>query len=111
MSNFDFFVSIAMLVIQSFTAIFLVAIAFTDRMQMMPKGHLLGVEFMCVGMLWSSVHTLVYLITGEHSAGWLPEMRYLTEVGLFIIAVRTMIYVATKKIALNHPATPDPRKR
>lgn len=102
MFDFKLTIEILMLVIQIFTSLFLVSIAFTDRMQRMPKGHLFGVELMVVGMLWSSVHSIIFLLTGTKHISWLlPEMRYLTELGLFVIAVNTMIFLVNKKLILN----------
>ena len=108
MPIFDLVIAVLMVFVQMTTAIFLVAIAFTDRMQRMPRGHLIGVELMCVGMLWSSVHSIFYLTTGERWAAGLPEMRYLTEIGLFAIAVRTMGFLAKKQLSLNDSKTPKP---
>ena len=106
MPIFDLVVAVLMVFVQVTTAIFLVAIAFTDRMQRMPKGHLAGVELMCVGMLWSSVHSIFYIATGERWASGLPEMRHLTEIGLFVISVRTMLFVARKELNLNDKKDP-----
>ena len=96
-----------LLVFQTVTVVWLLLIAFTDRVQRMPKGHIFSLEVIALGLFWSAVHNLHFIMTGTPWINGLPEARYLTEVGLFMLTLKTMLMVADKRIQLNNPAATD----
>jgi len=96
-----------LLVFQTVTVVWLLLIAFTDRVQRMPKGHIFSLEVIALGLFWSAVHNLHFVMTGTPWINGLPEARYLTEVGLFMLTLKTMLMVADKRIQLNNPAAND----
>jgi hypothetical protein len=96
-----------LLVFQTVTVGWLLLIGLTDRGQRLPLGHRASLAVVALGLLWSAVHNVHFIVTGEPWANGLPEARYLTEVGLFMLTFKTMLMVADKRITLNNPTATD----
>jgi RsiW-degrading membrane proteinase PrsW (M82 family) len=88
----------------------IIAASFTDRMQSMPKWHLLGLLTGAAGLMFQAVRNIYFLATGESMADSDLPVWYLKDLGYFIIAAHSIVLVVTGRLALNTKKKPRAHK-
>lgn len=108
-AQFIFFVFATMT--SAVAAVWILGALFTDKLQSMPKWHMAGLLVGAIGLMAQTVRNVWFLTTGESMSDSDLPLWYLKDLGYFLIAMHSIILVATGKLQLNKPkAKPRTRK-
>jgi hypothetical protein len=90
------------------TATWILAALFTDRVQRMPRWHLMGLAVGCLGLLFQAMRNLQFLVTGVSPTDSDLPFWFLKDMGYALIAGHSVWLVVAGKLKLNDEAPPKP---
>jgi hypothetical protein len=90
------------------TAFWILAALFTDRLQRLPRWHLMGLAVGCLGLLFQAMRNLQFLITGVSPEDADLPVWFLKDMGYALIAFHSIWLILAGKLKLNNPPQPTP---
>jgi hypothetical protein len=90
------------------TAFWILAALFTDRLQRLPRWHLMGLAVGCLGLLFQAMRNLQFLITGVSPEDADLPVWFLKDMGYALIAFHSIWLILAGKLKLNNPPEPTP---
>jgi hypothetical protein len=91
------------------TAFWILAALFTDRLQRLPRWHLMGLAVGCLGLLFQAMRNLQFLMTGVSPEDADLPIWFLKDMGYALIAFHSVWLILAGKLKLNDQAnTPAP---
>jgi hypothetical protein len=88
------------------TAFWILGALFTDRLQRMPRWHLMGLSVGCLGLLFQAVRNLQFLTTGVSPADSELPVWFLKDLGYALIAGHSVWLIWQGKLRMNNEAPP-----
>ena len=91
------------------TAFWIISALFTDRMQRLPRWHLMGLSVGSLGLIFQALRNLQFLTTGVSPADSDLPIWFLKDMGYVLIAFHSVWLILAGKLKLNDQAnTPAP---
>jgi hypothetical protein len=101
MSEVIFFVFAT--VVNLITAFWIMGALFTDRLQRLPKWHMMGLSIGALGLIFQALRNIQFLLTGESPSDAELPIWFLKDMGYALIAFHSIILVVQDKLHLNDP--------
>jgi hypothetical protein len=86
------------------TAFWIIGALFTDRMQRLPRWHLMGLSVGSLGLIFQALRNIEFLTTGVSPADSDLPIWFLKDMGYALIAFHSMWLILTGKLRLNDQA-------
>ena len=91
------------------TAFWIIGALFTDRMQRLPRWHLMGLSVGSLGLIFQALRNIEFLTTGVSPADSDLPIWFLKDMGYALIAFHSVWLILAGKLRLNDQAnTPAP---
>jgi hypothetical protein len=90
------------------TAFWIIGALFTDRMQRLPKWHLMGLSVGSLGLIFQALRNIEFLATGVSPTDSDLPIWFLKDMGYALIAFHSVWLILAGKLKLNDPPQPTP---
>lgn len=88
------------------TAFWLLGALFTDRLQRLPRWHLIGLSLGALGLLFQGVRNIQFLMTGISPSDAELPVWFLKDMGYALIAFHSIWLVLQGRLHLNNKPGP-----
>lgn len=88
------------------TAFWLLGALFTDRLQRLPRWHLIGLSLGALGLLFQGVRNIQFLMTGISPSDAELPIWFLKDMGYALIAFHSIWLVLQGRLHLNDKPEP-----
>jgi hypothetical protein len=99
MSEVIFFVFAT--VVNLITAFWIMGALFTDKLQRLPKWHMMGLSIGALGLIFQALRNIQFLLTGESPSDADLPIWFLKDMGYALIAFHSIWLVIQGKLKLN----------
>lgn len=89
-------------------AFWILGALFTDRLQRLPRWHLMGLSVGALGLLFQAMRNIQFLMTGISPSDANLPIWFLKDMGYALIAFHSIWLIVQGRLSLNSPPTPTP---
>lgn len=93
-------------VVDLVAAFWILGALFTDRLQRLPKWHLMGLSVGALGLLFQGMRNIQFLMTGISPSDSELPIWFLKDMGYALIAFHSILLVLQGRLRLNSPPEP-----
>ena len=99
-------------VVDFVTAFWIIGALFTDKLQRLPRWHLMGLSVGALGLLFQGFRNIQFLLTGVSPSDAELPIWFLKDMGYALIAFHSIWLILQGRLSLNkpteQPVTPAP---
>jgi hypothetical protein len=95
-------------IVNIIAAAWILGAIFTDRIQSLPRWHILGLLAGGAGLLWQAFRNILFLVTGVSPSDSDLPLWFLKDLGYIIIAFSSIWLVLRGTLKLNNPPPKKP---
>lgn len=89
-------------------AFWILGALFTDRLQRLPRWHLMGLSVGALGLVFQAMRNIQFLMTGISPSDVDLPIWFLKDMGYALIAFHSIWLIVQGRLSLNSAPTPTP---
>ena len=90
-------------VVDFVTAFWILGALFTDKLQKLPRWHLMGLSVGALGLLFQGMRNIQFLLTGVSPSDAELPIWFLKDIGYALIAFHSIWLILQGRLHLNNP--------